>query len=71
MDPRVVAHRKSLLRGRGRGRSIGRREVSDDQCIKMGDIVVLSSIEEDENAYLASSAISDELVVVQPATKNR
>jgi hypothetical protein len=52
------------LRGRG-------REVSDDKCMKMGDFVVLSSVEEDEKAYLASSSISEELVVVQPSTKNR
>ncbi len=65
--------------GRGGGvREIGRGnvkeeegEVGDENCLKMGDFVVFSSVEEGTTAYLASSSISEDLVVVHPAAKNK
>ena len=47
-------------------------EIPDEKCIKIGDLVLLSSIEEDEKAYLSISSVrGQEVLVVQPTQQNK
>ena len=48
-----------------------KNSVDKEKCVRMGDFVVFSSLEEDEQAFLASSSVQGEDSVVVTQTRTR
>jgi hypothetical protein len=68
-----IAEEASVRKATGRGRLHrgSDDEIPDDKCLRMGDFVVFSSVEEDERGFLATSAVSEDLCVVHPGSKTK
>ena len=55
----------------GNPKPTGKQNKEPKKCVRMGDFIVFSSVEEDEEAFLASSSVDGEDSVVVTQTKTR